>query len=161
MSRPSRFKGWPGWLLLAAVFAAVLAVGVARTGEPRTNEERVAAIAKTIKCPICRSESVADSQANASQNIRDEVARQVAAGQRNDDQIRAYILSRFPGQGLALVPPKTGVDSLVWALPAVALVLAVGGLVFAFRRWRAATDTVPTDDDRTLVAAARHHEDGS
>jgi cytochrome c-type biogenesis protein CcmH len=151
-------KGWPGWLLLAAVLAAVLAVGVTRTDGPRTNAQRVEAIAKTIKCPICRSESVADSQATASQNIRDEIARQVAAGQ-SDDQIRSYILSRFPDQGLALVPPKTGVDSLVWALPAAALVFAIGGLAIAFRRWRMATDTVPTEEDRALVARARAHED--
>jgi cytochrome c-type biogenesis protein CcmH/NrfF len=54
------------------------------------------------------------------------------------------------------VPPKSGVDSLVWVLPVVALVLAVGGLVVAFRKWRLAPDTVPTDDDRALVEAARH-----
>jgi cytochrome c-type biogenesis protein CcmH len=151
-------KGWMGWLVLAAAFAAILAVGVSRTNGPSTNEQRVDAIAKTIKCPICRSESVADSQSTASQNIREEIAREVASGQRTDDQIRSYILSRFPDQGLALVPPKTGVDSLVWALPAAALVLALGGLAVAFRRWRRANDTVPDDEDRALVAAAR---DGS
>src|SRR5205823_9223966 len=78
-------KRWPGWLLMAVVVAAALTIGVTRAGGPRTNEERVEAIAKTIKCPVCRSESVFDSKADASQNIRDEIARQVAAG-RTDDQ---------------------------------------------------------------------------
>jgi cytochrome c-type biogenesis protein CcmH len=151
----SWLKRWPGWLLLAVVLAGALTIGVTRTGGPRTNEERVEAIAKTIKCPVCRSESVFDSKADASQNIRDEIARQVAAG-RSDDQIRAFINDRFQDQGLLLVPPKSGVDSLVWVLPVVALVLAVGGLVVAFRKWRLAPDTVPTDDDRALVEAARH-----
>jgi cytochrome c-type biogenesis protein CcmH len=151
-------KRWPGWLLMAAVLAAALTIGVTRAGGPRTNEERVEAIAKTIKCPVCRSESVFDSKADASQNIRDEIARQVSAG-RTDDQIRAFINDRFQDQGLLLVPPKSGVDSLVWVLPVVALVLAAGGLAVAFRRWRMAPDTVPTDDDRALVDAARHaHE---
>ncbi len=148
-------KRWPGWLLLAAVLAAALTIGVTRAGGPRTNEERVEAIAKTIKCPVCRSESVFDSKADASQNIRDEIARQVAAG-RTDAQIRAFINDRFQDQGLLLVPPQSGVDSLVWVLPVVALVLAGGGLAVAFRRWRLAPDTVPTDDDRALVDAARH-----
>lgn len=148
-------KRWPGWLLMAAIVAGALTIGVARAGGPRSNEERVEAIAKTIKCPVCRSESVFDSKADASQNIRDEIARQVAAGRR-DDQIRAFINDRFQDQGLLLVPPKSGVDSLVWVLPVVALVLAAGGLVVAFRKWRLAPDTVPTDDDRALVDAARH-----
>jgi cytochrome c-type biogenesis protein CcmH len=140
---------------MAVVLAAALTIGVTRAGGPRTNEERVDAIAKTIKCPVCRSESVFDSKADASQNIRDEIARQVAAG-RSDDQIRSFINARFQDQGLLLVPPKSGVDSLVWVLPVVALVLAAGGLVVAFRKWRLAPDTVPTDDDRALVDAARH-----
>ena len=148
-------KGWPGWLAMAVVLAAFLTVGFTRSGGPRTNQERVDAIAKTIKCPVCRSESVFDSKADASQNIRDEIARQVAAG-RSDDQIRAFINARFQDQGLLLVPPTSGVDSLVWVLPVVALVLAAGGLVVAFRKWRLAPDTVPTDDDRALVDAARH-----
>jgi cytochrome c-type biogenesis protein CcmH len=151
----SWLKKWPGWLLMAVVLAGALTIGVTRAGGPRTNEERVEAIAKTIKCPVCRSESVFDSKADASQNIRDEIARQVAAG-RSDDQIRAFINARFQDQGLLLVPPKSGVDSLVWVLPVVALVLAAGGLAVAFRKWRLAPDTVPTDDDRALVESARH-----
>ena len=81
-------KGWPGWLLLAVVLAAFLTIGATRASGARSNAERVDAIAKTIKCPVCRSESVFDSRADASQNIRDEIARQVAAG-RSDDEIRA------------------------------------------------------------------------
>ena len=48
-------------------------------------------------------------------------------------------------------------------LPVVALVLAVGGLGVAFRRWRRELATPPPDDDdRALVAAAlaaRHETD--
>jgi len=154
-----RLKGWPGWLLMAVVLAAFLTIGATRAGGARSNEERVDAIAKTIKCPVCRSESVFDSRADASQNIRDEIARQVAAG-RSDDEIRAYINDRFKDQGLLLVPSKTGIDSLVWVLPVVALVLAGGGLFVAFRRWHTAPDLALTDDDRSIVDRYRHGDDG-
>jgi cytochrome c-type biogenesis protein CcmH len=146
-------------MLLAVVLAAFLTVGMTRAGGPRTNAERVESIAKTIKCPVCRSESVFDSKADASRNIRDEIARQVAAG-RTDGEIRAYINDRFKDQGLLLVPSKTGIDSLVWVLPVVALVLAAGGLTVAFRRWRLAPDTVVTDDDRDIVDRYRHGDQG-
>ena len=145
---------------MAVVLAAVLTIGVTRAGGPRTNEERVEAIAKTIKCPVCRSESVFDSNAQASQNIRDEIARQVAAG-RTDGEIRAYVNDRFKDQGLLLVPPKTGIDSLVWVLPVVAVVLAAGGLAVAFHRWRTTPDLALTDEDRAIVERYRHeHEHG-
>jgi cytochrome c-type biogenesis protein CcmH len=153
-------KQWPGWLLMAAIVAGALTIGVTRAGGPRSNEERVEAIAKTIKCPVCRSESVFDSKAQASQNIRDEIARQVAAG-RTDGEIRAYVNDRFKDQGLLLVPPKTGIDSLVWVLPVVAVVLAAGGLAVAFHRWRTTTDLTLTDEDRSIVERYRHeHEHG-
>jgi len=150
----TRLKGWPGWLLMAVVLAAFLTIGATRAGGARSNEERVDAIAKTIKCPVCRSESVFDSRADASQNIRDEIARQVAAG-RSDDEIRAYINDRFKDQGLLLVPPKTGIDSLVWVLPVVAVVLAAGGLAVAFHRWRTTPDLALTDEDRSIVERYR------
>jgi len=44
-------------------------------------------------------------------------------------------------------------------LPVAAAVCAVVGLAFAFRRWRRTVDTVPDDDDRALVDAARGSPD--
>jgi cytochrome c-type biogenesis protein CcmH len=58
-----------------------------------------------------------------------------------------------------LVPRSTGIDALVWALPVAALVCAVVGLGAAFRRWKAAADTIPDDADRRLVAAALANPD--
>ena len=63
---------------------------------------------------------------------------------------------------MLLVPRATGIDALVWALPAAALVCAIVGLAVAFRRWKAAADTIPDDEDRRLVAAALDRdEDGN
>jgi cytochrome c-type biogenesis protein CcmH len=151
-------KGWAGWLVLLVVLVAALAVGVTRANTPRTQGERIDTIAKTIKCPTCRSESVYESQSAAAENLRNEISRQVAAG-RTDGEVRRYIADRF-GESLLLVPSASGVGGLVWAIPAAALVLAAGGLVWAFRRWRrqSVTDGEPTDDDRALVAAALERE---
>jgi cytochrome c-type biogenesis protein CcmH len=154
----SVFKRWPGWLLMAVVLAAFLTIGATRASGARSNADRVDAIAKTIKCPVCRSESVFDSKAQASQNIRDEIARQVAAG-RTDGEIRAYVNDRFKDQGLLLVPPKTGIDSLVWVLPVVAVVLAAGGLAVAFHRWRTVPDLALTEEDRSIVERYRREHD--
>jgi cytochrome c-type biogenesis protein CcmH len=146
-------KGWPGWVLLVFVVGGLLAVGASRDDGPRTPEERVQGIAKRLACPICDGESVFESRNPDSDAIRIEIRRQVDAGVVSDDQIINFIAERFGGQVL-LVPPATGFDALVWALPAAALVCAVVGLWVAFRRWKAAADTVPDDDDRALVAAA-------
>jgi cytochrome c-type biogenesis protein CcmH len=149
-----RFKQqWPGWLLLGVVAGLLLAAGITHDSGPRTPEERVEEISKRVACPICDGESVFESRNNASASIRTEIKAQVAAGERSNDDIIAFIEQRYGAQVL-LVPRASGIDALVWALPVVVFVCAVAGLVVAFRRWRRAADTVPTDADRALVDAA-------
>jgi cytochrome c-type biogenesis protein CcmH len=151
-----RFKQqWPGWALLAAVAGLLLVVGVTHDSGPRTPEERVEEISKRLACPICDGESVFESRNNASSSIRTEIKAQVAAGERSNDDIISFIEQRYGAQVL-LVPRASGIDALVWALPVAVFVCAVAGLTVAFRRWRRAVDTVPTDADRALVDAALH-----
>lgn len=147
-----RAKGWPGWMVLGVVVVALLAIGIGRDTSPRTAEERIEDISRRLACPICDGESVFESRNNASEAIRTEIRAQVEAGERTDDEIISYFVQR--NSRLLLVPSADGIDALVWALPVFAFVCAVAGLVVAFRRWKRAADTVPTDADRELVAAA-------
>ena len=149
-----RAKGWPSWLLLGVAVIALLSVGATRDSGPRTPEERVEAISRRLACPICDGESVFESRNPTSENIRKEIRSQVATGERSDDEIITFIAQRFRESRVLLVPNASGFDALVWALPVAAFVCAIGGLVFAFRRWKQAADTVPTEEDRELVEAA-------
>ena len=97
-----------------------------------------------------------ESRNPASEQIRTEIVSQVSDGERSDDEIISYFVQLE--SRLLLVPRATGFDSLVWLVPVAAFVCALAGLTVAFRRWKRATDTVPTDDDRLLVAAAQSAE---
>ena len=160
MTVAQRAKRWPGWVLLVFVVVGLLAVGASRANGPSTPGERAEAIEQRIACPVCDGESVFESRNTASENIRNRIAQLVDEGALDDDEIIAVIESRFGGQVL-LVPRASGFDALVWALPVAALVCALAGLAFTFRRWRraAAADVDPTDADRALVAAALASED--
>lgn len=155
----SRLKRWPGWMLLVLVVIPVLAVGATRDAGARSPEERVEEISKRLACPICDGESVYESQNSASSAIRSEIRAQVTTSDVTDDEVIAYIVQNF-GAETQLVPSASGFDSLVWALPTAALVCAAVGLWFAFRRWRAAVDTMPDDDDRALVEGALAADEG-
>ena len=149
-------KRWPGWLLLAIVVTSLFVVGVAVDSSPRTQQDRIEDISKRLACPICDGESVFESRNPASEQIRTEIVSQVSDGERSDDEIISYFVQLE--SRLLLVPRATGFDSLVWLVPVAAFVCALAGLTVAFRRWKRATDTVPTDDDRLLVAAAQSAE---
>ena len=126
-------RRWGGWILLVVVVVGALVAGTRSSGA-KTAAERVQSIAKSVRCPTCRGQSVADSDAPAAANVRRDIERRVAAGE-SDDDIRSALAARF-GDGILLTPPRSGVAGLVWVLPVVAIVAAAGGLTLAFRRWR-------------------------
>jgi cytochrome c-type biogenesis protein CcmH len=149
-----RLKRWPAWVALVLVVVGLLSFGATRSSGPRTADERLEYVSSRLACPICDGQSVFESRNSDSEAIRTEIRNQIGQGQLSDDQIIEYMTDRYGAQ-LLLVPKASGVDALVWALPAAALVCALVGLGLAFRRWRTAIDTVPDDADRALVEEAR------
>ena len=119
---------------MALAIVAALAVGIVDRRDDRTTEERMQDVASTIRCPQCRSQSAADSDASTAQAVRVEITERIDDGE-SDDEIRDYFASTY-GEEILLTPPASGVGSLVWVVPVVALVAAAGGLALAFRRWR-------------------------
>ncbi|MCU1400928.1 MAG: ccmH [Acidimicrobiales bacterium] len=153
-----RLKRWPGWVVLLGVVIVALLIGATRSTGPLTDEDRLDGIAQHIACPECEGESVYESQSPAAQNIRIQIKSLISQGTYSDDQIIAYVETNF-GTKTQLVPKATGFDAVVWALPVFAGVCAIAGLTVAFRRWRTAADTVPTESDRALVDAALAEQD--
>ena len=154
-------KGGPTpwrWVLMGAIVLVALVVGTRPDDTPRTNEDRAHALADTLKCPTCRSQSVADSDAPVSKEIRAEIIRRVESGE-TDQQIRDYLVGRF-GEDVVLTPAASGVTGLVWVLPVVLVVAGGAALGFAFRRWRRRSPVGVTEDDRALVDKARRELEG-
>jgi len=150
--RRSGLRTWGPWLAMACILAAALLVGTGTSGRPPDNAERVYIVAKTIKCPKCAGQSVAESDIQVSREIRRDIARRIEAGQ-TDDQIRAYY-RETQGADILLTPTSSGLTGFVWILPVVAVLVAVVALGLAFTRWRRQLGREATDDDRALVAAA-------
>jgi cytochrome c-type biogenesis protein CcmH len=140
------------WLAIGMLAVVSLAVAAFDDGPPRTTEEQVEAIAKTLKCPVCGSQSVADSDVAASRAIRAEIARLVEEGQ-SPSEIRAAIGASF-GDQVQLIPAASGFAGLVWILPVVVLIVAVAGVGSALARWRRRARASASDDDRALVEQA-------
>jgi cytochrome c-type biogenesis protein CcmH len=141
-----------GWLAMAAVLVAALAIGVADDGGPRTPEERARNLAETVACPACDGQSVAESDAAASRGIRTLIAQRIDRG-ASDDAIRDELVATW-GESILLTPDSSGVGGLVWVLPVVALVLALAGVAYVFRRWRGVAAVHASDADRKLVDQA-------
>ena len=134
----------------------LLAFGTLRDRGPLTQQGRIDAISQQLACPTCNGESIYVSRAPAAEAIRNEIAREVAAGQSSDDQIVAVIEQSFPGS--VLLPRTDGVESLIWILPVVALVGGLCVLALVFRRWKNAAILNASDEDFAIVDAAFLHK---
>ena len=158
MSTVFNVKSRWSWLVMLLIASGLLLVGGMRETGPLTQQDRIDLITKHLACPTCQGESVYVSRAPSAEAIRSEVARQVAASVRTNDEIIGYIEQRFGGQVL-LVPRSTGLEAMVWALPVVALVCAVAALAFSFRRWRTVSGDEISQEDARLVADELHDQD--
>lgn len=117
---------------------------------------RAYAIASQLRCPVCTAESVADSNAQISAEMRHLIQRQLDEG-KSPSQIIAYFRQRY-GDWILLDPPKTGVHLLVWLLPLIAALAGVAALAVLVRRWRAAAEAMPqaAEEDVERVRQAMH-----
>ena len=122
------------WGLALVSLAVLLTFGSLDDRGTPSDAERAAAIARSLRCPQCAGESVAESNVSVAREIRADIARRVDAGQGEDDIRAAY--AALYGESILLTPPSSGFGSLVWILPAVVGLTAAAGLGFAFRRWR-------------------------
>ncbi|MCA1692529.1 MAG: cytochrome c-type biogenesis protein CcmH [Actinobacteria bacterium] len=132
------------------MLCGALAAG-ARETSPATAADRAEGITERFRCPTCRSQSVADSDAPAARFIKEEVLRRVEGGE-SDEQIESYLVGRY-GEQIRLDPSRRGFTGLVWLLPLAAATAAIAGLVVAFRRWSPRGRRV-SDADRALVEEA-------
>ncbi len=148
------------WAVMGVVLVGALAFGLQPDDTARTPEERIFEVASGYKCPTCRSQSVADSDAPVANAIRADIDARFEEGQ-NEEQVRQYLLATY-GDEVLLTPPRTGVGSLVWILPVAGLLIALGALAFAFRRWRLEpAGPSASAADRELVASAMGAASGS
>ena len=114
----------------AAIVACLLlsqlagAVDSGQRFDDPAEQARYERLIRDLRCLVCRSESIADSNATLAADLRREVETQVRAG-RNDDEIYAFMTERY-GDFILLQPPVAPRTWLLWAAPALFL---AGGLL--------------------------------
>jgi len=127
--------GLPGLLVLIALAAglATLAIVAVRGHPPASQAQQVQQIAAGLHCPICKDLSVADSPAPLAQQMRQEIAQKLRAGE-SADQIRAGFVAAY-GDSVLMSPPRQGVAGVVYYVPLLVLAAGLITAVTLLRRW--------------------------
>jgi len=113
--------------------AAPQTVLVPPAGVDSVLDARVKTVASRLRCPVCQGESIQDSPAELSAQMRLLVREQLATG-RTESQVFDYFVQKY-GQWILLEPRAEGINLLVYWLPILFLVLGSVGLMMAVKKW--------------------------
>ncbi len=94
-------------------------------------EAEATALMQTLRCLVCQSQSIADSDAEMAGDMRAMVRRRIAAGER-PDEIRRWLIDRY-GNWVSYAPP---VEPVTWPLWATPILLLAAGVYLARGRFR-------------------------
>ncbi len=123
---------WLPWALMAIILAVALSVGIIDADDPPTDAERSTAVARTIRCPQCQGETVAESNVAIAVAMRADIAERVDQGQSDDAIRQAY--ANLYGESVLLTPPGEGLGLALWVIPIAGAVVGAAVIVLAVRR---------------------------
>ena len=101
-----------------------------------------------MRCLVCQSESIDESDAPLARDLRQLVRQQVAQG-RTDDQIKTFLIARY-GQFVLLAPQASLGNAILWLGPL--LVVAAGAAALLLRRRASAQPETLTAEEEAALA---------
>lgn len=142
-SRKSPAAAFVGAMALLLVFFAVPAA--AQTAVPPAPyadrqlddpklEAKASALMETIRCLVCQSQSIADSNASMAGDMRSQIRQRILAGEEPED-IRKWLVERY-GAWVTYQPPVEPLTWPLWAAPVVLLAIGIWLLRGRLRRPR-------------------------
>jgi len=134
------------FLGVVAIISSIWLYTLLVSPSKRTLDQRVHDVASQLKCLVCQGESVADSPATLSLQMRGVIRQQLQSG-KSEQEVIQYFVSRY-GDRILLSPPWQGLTLLTWLVP---IALMVGGILLLFvvlRSWQSQSDKEPVVADR-------------
>lgn len=145
-----------GLVRAAAVMFAVLWATCAPAVQPDeilddpVLEQRARALSEGLRCPVCRNESIDESNASISRDLRILLRERLVAGD-TDAQALQFLVDRY-GDYILLNPKAEGANILLWLAAPLMLIMA-GGVAFITVRSRASAPTPEalSDDEQARL----------
>lgn len=131
-------------LVLAAMLLLAPLAGAVDAGqrfEDPAAQSRYERLIHDLRCLVCRSESIADSNAPLAADLRREVEEMIRAG-KSDADIYSFMTDRY-GDFVLMRPPVAPRTWLLWAAPALFGACGIAIVLVTVRRRAAAGRASP------------------
>ncbi len=135
------------FLAVAAIIGSIWFHILLTTSPQQTLDQRVHDVASQLKCLVCQGESVADSPATLSQQMRGIIRQQLQSG-KSEQEVIQYFVSRY-GDRILLSPPWQGLTLLAWLIPISLLLSSTLLLFFILRKWHTQASRDSLENDAT------------
>jgi cytochrome c-type biogenesis protein CcmH/NrfF len=134
------------WLLSFGLCIALLAPAAHAADAPDVAadpalEARVNALSAELRCLVCQNQTIADSHAGLAIDLKNQVREQLKAGRSERDVIN-YMTQRY-GDFVLYRPPWKATTVLLWAGPALLLLIGLGLFWRSVRSGQSATVASP------------------
>lgn len=86
-------------------------------------EDRARALSQGLRCPVCRNESIDESNATLAKELRIVLRERLQAGD-TDDQAVDYMVARY-GEFVLLRPNTQGANLILWLAAPLLLIIAL------------------------------------
>ena len=139
----------PLLLILMFVLSAFTVNDVKAQKSDTQTEQRIRHLSEKLRCLVCQNQSLADSNAELAQDLRQQLREQVAAG-RSDDAILDYLVQRY-GDFVLYEPPFKATTLLLWIGPFALFAAAVLVLLATLRRRRRAPEELALGPEEKRV----------
>lgn len=155
-----RFRSLGVAALLAGWPLAALAVQPDEVLSDPVQESRAREITSELRCVVCQSESIDESNAEIAGDLRLLVRERITAGD-SDAEVLDFVVDRY-GEYVLFRPPFTWENAALWMSGPILLIVG-GGIAFAFIRRRARADSPerpPLDAEEERLLERLHEEHG-
>jgi len=109
--------------LLLSFSSTLYSADVVFDFENEIQEQRYSDLIDELRCLVCQNQSLADSNAELAQDLRNEVYEKIIGGE-SDDTIIKFLVERY-GDFVLYRPPLQQKTWILWFGPVLAMVLAL------------------------------------
>lgn len=141
---------WARDLLLAVLLALLAPAALAIDPLPFADDHeqrRFRALITELRCVVCQSESLAESNAPLAQDMRQLVFQKMQEG-LSDAEIKAFLVDRY-GPFVLFRPPLNRNTLVLWAGPPLILLIGAVAVALVIRRrsrMAGSRDSIPSED---------------
>lgn len=146
-------------VLLLLAFPAAAVIETYEFDTPQL-ELRYHALSEELRCPKCQNQNIAASNAEISQDLREQLHEQLQSG-KSDAQIKDYMVQRY-GEFVLYRPRWSAATALLWLAPGLLLLGGFAVVIALVRRSGGGVEQTISAEEQArldaLLSGERDHD---